>query len=154
MATDEDDHSQLISTFIDSYISLKKTGNRRKVLVKFFDIEYNFDYFVHQMMKSLLTIVIPIDFAIPVIFNYLIEGQKSIFKCMYGFIKSNKDFILNLKTKDQLLQNIRSNTLKTVEIHMFLYHSFLGKKWSSSGSGSIINFDQNSKQEIEKKAKE
>lgn len=100
IATDEDQHSQLISTFIDSYISLKKTGNRRQVLVKFFELDYNFDFFVHQMMNSLLTAVIPLDFAISVVFDFLIEGQKSIFKFMYGLIKSNKKFILSLKSKD------------------------------------------------------
>jgi hypothetical protein len=103
VATDEDDHAQLISTFIDSYISLKKNGNRRQVLVKFYELQYNFDFFVHQMMNSLLTVVIPIDFAIPVIFNYLIEGQKGIFKSMYGLIKSNKQFIVSLNSKDQLM---------------------------------------------------
>ena len=73
---------------------------------------------------------------------------------MYGLIKSNKEFIVGLNTKEKIVQNIRENTLREVKLHTFLFHSFLGKKWTSHGANKVINFDENSKEQLQAKAME
>ena len=51
------------------------------------------------MLNSLTTCIVPLDIAIHISFIFLLEGVKAVFRFMYSIIKTNKSFILGLKTK-------------------------------------------------------
>ena len=102
ISSNASEHAQLIATFISCYISIHKNysmNKQRKVLDKCQQLDFNFDILVHSMLNSLATCIVPLDIAIHLSFIFLMEGMKSLFRFMYAVIKSNKAFILGLKTK-------------------------------------------------------
>lgn len=70
-----EDHAQLIATFIDYYIRIKKTyGSKRQILEKCFQLEFNFDLLIHSMLNSLCMNLVPIEYATHISMIYLLEG--------------------------------------------------------------------------------
>ena len=82
------------------YISINKETSKnkeKKILKKFEELDINFDEIVHLMFNSICSIFLPIDIVIDLVFIFLFEGQKSLFRFLYSTLKMNKSFIINLK---------------------------------------------------------
>jgi hypothetical protein len=101
----------LISTFIDGYIDVKYQGlgakKGRSVLDKCVKLGFNFDMLVHSMLTSLTTNIVPLDIALHEAMVFLLEGQKTLFRFVYAVIKCNKDFILGLEDKHDLIKRLQ-----------------------------------------------
>jgi len=147
--TDGGDHAQLISTFIDGYIEIKYQGfganKGRSILDKCYNLEFNFDMLIHQMLNTLCTNIVPLEVALHIATVFLLEGQKTLFRFMYSVIKCNKDFFLALDTKQDLIKKLQENSLKNMKLDEFIRFAYL-KSWATrgflGGLGATVRFNQ------------
>ena len=106
IAHDATDHALLISTFIDFYID-KSINKKRRILMKCFELNFNFDLLVHQLLNTLCSCVLPLDISIHIAFTFIIEGQKVLLRYIYAVLALTKDFFASLTVKKDVLGKLR-----------------------------------------------
>ena len=73
---------------------------------KFFELEMNFDLTVHVLLSSLLTNILPLDITIHMVFMFLIEGQKVLFRMIIATLNSCRPFIIDLYDSKQFMTKL------------------------------------------------
>lgn len=94
------------------------------MLNKCYELQFNFDLLIHSMLNSLCTNVVPLDIAIHVVSLFLVEGQKTLFRFMYAAIKCNKDFFVQLESKEELVKKLKANSWQSMALADFIKFSY------------------------------
>jgi hypothetical protein len=83
---------KLLSTFVRSYMNTT-IRKKRSVLLHLNKINFDFNKLVDVSFRTLLTAFLPLPVAIDILFMFLVEGNKIIFRFTYALLKCQKKYI-------------------------------------------------------------
>lgn len=84
----------------------------------------SFDLILHQLFNSLCQSVLTLEQSIHIMFNFLLEGQKLLFRMVFAILKSNNAFLLKMVSKQNTMEKLRENCLKVVNLNELQKYSF------------------------------
>lgn len=96
LTLEKSQYFRLLSIFIKSYLKTTLRG-KRSVLIHMNKIGFDFTKYVDVAFKSLLTSFVSLPIAIDILFMYLVEGVKILFRFTYAVMKCNKAFIKKIQ---------------------------------------------------------
>ena len=128
---------------------------RRDVVDHFFKIEYNFDFLVHSLMNSMLTSVLPLDFAIHLSLTFLMEGQKVLFRVIFGLLEMHRNYLIKTKDNKDFIENFRDHIKKSTKLSYLLKVSFEAKIATTGLRNNLVykDADEADKQKSKTKSK-
>lgn len=139
---DEYDHGQLISAFLDMWM---RHQSSKKVMKHFFNANINLDLILHHLFNSLLQSVLTLEQSIHILMNFMLEGQKLLFRMVYAVIKINGDSMLKIKSKQDCIEKIRKSCLSNINMKNLLEEAFvLSLKTSKDKfTKEVVNYQGN-----------
>jgi hypothetical protein len=75
----------------------------------FIEVGVNSDFVLYSLFQTLLQSVLSLDDSIHIMMMFLLEGQKLVFRIIYALLKLNHEFFLTIKSKKDLIKNLRQN---------------------------------------------
>lgn len=122
--SDELDQGQIISAFLDTYNTYANKTQRTQMMKHFYDKDISFDMILHSLFNTLCQSVLTLEESWHILTNFMLEGQKLLFRMIFSLIKMNHSFLVKVESQAHIMYGFQQNCLKVVPFNLLCKEAF------------------------------